>query len=82
MKLIDHIRLNRAAWGGKERHKIGWLSKRDRKILQLVAELKPEKAAIIAERLGQKENTVYCAMSRLQKAGLLKRVQYWDVCEK
>lgn len=82
MKLRDFIAKNQASWGGTERHKIPWTSARDQEIIRLVADLKPEKVAIIAERLGQKENTVSCAMSRLQKAGRLKRVQYWDVCEK
>ena len=81
MKLKDFISKNQASWGGTERHKIPWTSARDQEIIRLVAALKPERAAIIANRLGMKENTVYCAMNRLVKAGKLKKVHYWDVCE-
>lgn len=81
MKLKDFIAKNKASWGGTARRKIPRTSARDQEIIRLVAALKPERAAIIADRLGVNDNTAYCAMNRLAKAGKLKKVHYWDVCE-
>lgn len=78
MKLADYVKQNRARWGHSSSRRTPKYVHALR-ILDLLANERPESSLVVAERLGITKNAACAAMNRLKKSGKIRMVKYWEI---